>query len=162
MKIKLFITGGTIDARYNLLKAKVDYDKSHIAEMLKQGRSKVEIDLEQLALIDSGDISDEQRKLMLDKCRAEETNKIIITHGTDTMVQTAEFLGQNITDKTVVLVGSMIPFVFMGSDALFNLGTAVTAVQLLNNGVYITMNGKVFNWDNVQKNFDIGEFQFNK
>src|ERR1700756_1682807 len=159
MKIKLFITGGTVDARYNLLKAKVDYDKSHIADMLKQGRSKADIDLEELMLLDSGDITSEQRQLLLEKCKSADTDKIIITHGTDTMVQTAELLGQNISDKTIVLVGAMIPFVFKGSDGLFNLGAAVTAVQLLNKGVYVTMNGKVFNWDNVQKNFDVGEFE---
>ncbi len=171
MKIQLFITGGTIDARYNPStakvdagynnpsNAKVDHDGSHIADMLRQGRSKVDIDLEELMLVDSRDITDEQRQLILEKCHAADTEKIIITHGTDTMVQTAEFLGQNIKDKTVVLVGAMVPFVYMGSDAPFNLGSAVTAVQLLHNGVYITMNGKVFNWDNVQKNFDTDEFQ---
>ena len=160
MKIKLYITGGTIDARYNLLKAKVDYDRSHIDDMLEQARSRVEIDLEQLTLKDSGDINDEDRQQILEKCKMADTDKIIITHGTDTMVQAAELLGgAGLTDKTIVLVGAMIPFVFKGSDALFNLGAAVTAVQLLGNGVYLAMNGRVFNWDNVQKNFDIGEFQ---
>jgi L-asparaginase len=159
MKIKLLITGGTIDARYNYLKAKVDYNESHLKDMLKQGRVRVDIDLEQLMLVDSGDISDEQRQQILEKCKLSDTDRIIITHGTDTMVETAKYLGQSVQDKTIVIVGAMIPYVFHGSDALFNLGAAITAVQLLERGVYVTMNGKVFNWDNVKKNFDIGEFQ---
>ena len=159
MKIKLFITGGTIDAQYNFLKAKVDYGDSHIGKMLEQGRARVEIDLEQIMLKDSGDIDDNQRQQILEKCNNSETDKIIITHGTDTMVKTAEFLGKNIVDKTIVIVGAMIPYTFKESDALFNLGAAVTAVQLLDKGVFLTMNGKVFMWDNVKKNFDIGEFQ---
>ncbi|HEY5441976.1 MAG TPA: asparaginase domain-containing protein [Candidatus Saccharimonadales bacterium] len=159
MKIKLLITGGTIDARYNYLKATVDYDKTHLKDMLDQGRSRVDIDIEQLTLVDSDKITDEQRQQILEKCNNAEADKIIITHGTDTMVETARFLGENIQDKTIVLVGSMIPYAFKGSDALFNLGAGVTAVQILDKGVFITMNGKVFNWDEVKKNFEIGEFQ---
>ncbi len=159
MKIKLIVTGGTIDARYNYLKAKVDYHETHLKDMLQQGRVRLDIATEQLMLKDSGDISDEQRQQILEKCRTSEADKIIITHGTDTMVQTAEFLGNAKQEKTIVLVGSMIPYVFYGSDALFNIGAAITAVQLLDNGVYIVMNGKVFHWNNVKKNFDIGEFQ---
>lgn len=159
MRIKLLITGGTIDAQYNYVAAKVDYDETHIEDMLKQGRARVDIELEQLMLVDSGDIKEEQRQQILDKCKASETDRIVITHGTDTLVETAEVLGQNVHDKTIVLVGSMIPYVFEGSDALFNLGSAITAVQILDKGVYVTMNGKVFNWDNVKKNFDLAEFQ---
>lgn len=159
MKIKLFITGGTIDARYNYLNGKVDYDETHIKKMLSQGRSRVNIDIEQLMLLDSRDITEEQRQQLLEKCRATDTDNIVITHGTDTMVQTAEFLGKNIEDKTIVLVGAMVPYTFKESDALFNLGAAVAAAQILDNGVYIAMNGKIFTWDNVKKNFDIGEFQ---
>ena len=160
MKIKLLLTGGTIDAQYNYLKAKVDYGGgAHLEEMLKQGRVRLDLDIEQLMLVDSGDITDEQRQQILEKCHSADTDKIVITHGTDTMVETAHYLGESIHDKTIVLVGSMIPYVFHGSDALFNLGAAITAVQILGTGVFITMNGKVFNWDNVNKNFDIGEFQ---
>jgi L-asparaginase len=159
MKIKLFITGGTIDARYNYLKGKVDYDKTHIEDMLSQGRTRVKIDIEQLMLVDSGDITDENRQQILEKCNHADTDKIVITHGTDTLVKTAQLLGENIKDKTIVLVGSMIPYAFKGSDALFNLGAAVTAVQILDKGVFVAMNCKVFTWDNVKKNFDLGEFQ---
>ena len=110
-------------------------------------------------LLDSGDITDEQREQILEKCRSTKADKIIVTHGTDTLVQTAEILGQNIDDKTIIVVGSMIPYRFKGSDALFNLGAAITAVQLLDKGVFVTMNGEIFSWDNVQKNFDLGEFE---
>lgn len=139
MKIKLLVTGGTIDAQYDYLTAKVTYGETHIVDMLKQGRARVDVEVDQLMLIDSGDISDEQRQQILDKCNTADTDKIIVTHGTDTLVQTAEFLGQHIKDKTVVLVGSMIPWVFKGTDALFNLGAAITAVQLLDKrggGIY--------------------------
>lgn len=159
MKIKLLLTGGTIDAQYNYLTAKVDYDKTHIEDMLNQGRSRADIDVEQLVLVNSADMTDDHRQQMLEKCNNADTDKIVITHGTDTMVETARFLGEKIQDKTIVLVGAMIPYVFKGSDALFNLGGALVAVQALDKGVYIVMNGKVFNWDNVKKNFDIGEFQ---
>lgn len=159
MKIKFLVTGGTIDARYNYLKAVVDYDKTHIEDILNQGRSRADVDLEQLMLVDSGNITEEQRQQILEKCNDVGSDKIVITHGTDTLVKTAQFLGENIQSKTIVLVGSMIPYAFKGSDALFNLGAAITAVQILDKGVFITMNGKVFTWDNVQKNFDIGEFQ---
>jgi len=103
MKIKLLITGGTIDARYN-------YDKTRIGDMLQQGRSRVDVDLEQLMLADSGDITEERRHLILEKCNSADTDRIIVTHGTDTMVETARFLGKNIQDKIIVLVGSMIPY----------------------------------------------------
>ena len=93
MRIKLFITGGTIDAKYNFLNAKVDYDETHIRDMLKQGRTRVDIDVEQLMLLDSGDIDQERRQQILDKCRSSDANKVVITHGTDTMVETATLLG---------------------------------------------------------------------
>ncbi len=159
MKIKLFITGGTIDAKYDFHNAKVTYGESHIKQMLNQGRNRADVDLEQLMLVDSGDITDEMRQQILERCQTCGTDKIVITHGTDTLTQTAELLGHNIQDKTVVLVGAIIPFAFKNSDALFNLGAAVTAVQLLDKGVFVTMNGTVFSWDNVKKNFDLSEFQ---
>lgn len=157
--VAVIVTGGTIDARYNFLEAKIDYDASHIREMLSRGRARIDLDVEPLMLVDSGEIDDGGRQKILEKCQSVATNKIVITHGTDTMTQTAAYLGQSLRDKTVVLVGAMIPYMFKESDALFNLGAAITAVQLLGNGVFITMNGKVFSWENVKKNFDVGEFQ---
>lgn len=127
MKTKLFITGGTIDARYNYLKAKVDYDKTRINEMLAQGRSRVDVDVEQLMLIDSVDITDEERQKILDKCKSAEERKIVITHGTDTLVETAKFLGPSVDNKTIVLVGAMIPYTFKQSDALFQMLSLISA-----------------------------------
>jgi L-asparaginase len=157
--VTVIITGGTIDAQYNFLRSKVDYGDTHVDKMLMQGRARVNVHLAPLMLVNSNEISDEQRQQILERCESAKTNRIIITHGTDTMIETATFLGKNVTGKTIVLVGSMIPYMFKESDALFNLGAAITAVQLLSEGVFITMNGKVFKWDNVKKNFEIGEFQ---
>jgi L-asparaginase len=161
MQIKLLLTGGTIDKQYNYLTAEMDYVNTHIRQMLKQARSRVDLDIEQLMLLDSLEITETQRQQIVERCLASQTNKVVVTHGTDTIVQTAKKLaGGGVSDtKTVVLVGSMIPYVFKGSDALFNLGAAITAVQLLGPGVFITMNGKIFSWDNVIKNREIGEFQ---
>jgi L-asparaginase len=159
MKIKLFLTGGTIDKRYNLLSGEMEYDKTRIQEMLSQSRSRVDLDIEELMLIDSLDMTEEQRQQILEACHSASEDRILITHGTDTIVKTAKLLGENTRDKTIVLFGSMIPYVFGGSDALFNGGGAIIAVQTLGPGVYIVMNGKVFHWDNVIKNREIGEFQ---
>jgi L-asparaginase len=159
MKIKLFVTGGTIDKQYNELTGKLDEESTATSKMLKQSRLRVAVDIEQLMLVDSLDMTENQRHQILDACRKTEAKRIVITHGTDTMVQTAELLGQSIQDKTVVLVGAMIPYEFGGSDALFNIGCAITAAQTLKAGVYITMNGNIFMWDNVVKNNELGEFQ---
>jgi len=159
MKIKVLITGGTIDKEYDELTGELVFKKSNIVEMLKQARSKVEVSIDTVMLIDSLDMTDNDRQKILVACRNMPEDRVVITHGTDTMVQTAQLLGRNITDKTIVLVGAMIPYAFGNSDALFNLGCAITAVQALGRGVYITMNGKIFSWDNVTKNKKLGEFQ---
>lgn len=159
MRIKLFLTGGTIDKRYNELSGNMDYTKTHIQGMLNQARSRADIDIEELMLLDSLDITEDQRQQILKACTTALEDKILITHGTDTIVETAQLLGKNIKDKTIVLFGSMIPYAFGSSDALFNFGAALTAVQTLGGGVYITMNGKVFEWDKVVKNRELGEFQ---
>jgi L-asparaginase len=159
MKIKLFLTGGTIDKQYNLLAGDMDYQKTHIQEMIDQARSRVDLDIEELMLLDSLDMTEDQRQQILEACLNAPEDRILITHGTDTIVKTAQLLGENIKGKTVVLFGSMIPYVFGGSDALFNWGGGLIAVQTLFNGVYIVMYGKVFQWDNVIKNRKIGEFQ---
>lgn len=159
MKIKIFITGGTIDSIYDVVNGKVSFDETYIPKMLKQGRVTVETDLEKLMLKDSREITDEERAQIIEKCKSADEDKIIITHGTDTIVETAKSLGGEGIEKTVILVGAMRPFTFGDSDALFNLGTAFGAIQLLEYGVYITMNGKIFNWDNVKKNREIGEFE---
>ncbi len=157
--IRLFITGGTIDAIYNVLTAKTDYEKTHIPQIFEEARITVPIVTEELILKDSGDIADEERALIVQKCRDAKEEKILITHGTDTMVETARTLGEAKIDKTIILFGAMRPFNFGKSDALFNFGTAVAGVQLKEAGVYIAMNGKIFNWDNVRKNREIGRFE---
>jgi len=159
MQIKILVTGGTIDKVYNELTGELTFDNSHLNEMLERSRSTVDITSEVLFLKDSLDMTNEDRNLILSKCLECNENKVVITHGTDTMVETAQLLGEEIKDKVVILFGSMIPYSIDNSDALFNLGVALSAVQSKENGVYITMNGKVFNWNNVYKNKDKGLFE---
>jgi L-asparaginase len=159
MKIKLLITGGTIDKVYNKLAGELTFDNSHLNEMLECSRSTVDIDSEVLFLKDSLDMTNEDRNLILSKCLECNENKVVITHGTDTMVETARLLGGQIKNKVVILFGSMIPYAINKSDALFNLGAALSAVQNKTNGVYIAMNGQVFDFDKVEKNKALGIFE---
>jgi len=160
MAIILFVTGGTIDCeKIDPATNKYIFTKTHLPEMLKQARNRVDIELEVLLLKHSMDITDSDRKKILQKCKSCKEDKIVITHGTITMVETAQFLGKSIKDKTIVLTGAIIPYNQKNSDALFNLGCAITAVQLLPKGVYITMNGKIFLWNNVRKNKKLQEFE---
>ena len=156
--IRFLITGGTIDKEYNELNGELYFPKTHLIEMLKQARCKYPVATEQLMLKDSLEMSANDRERIKKACLSAVENKIIVTHGTDTMVDTARHL-VGIKDKTIVLFGAMIPYSMSHSDALFNLGCAVAAVQTLKSGVYITMNGKVVKYDEVVKNKKIGEFQ---
>jgi L-asparaginase len=157
--IRILITGGTIDKEYDPLRGELTFSKSHLSNMLNQVRCKVRFILEEIMLKDSLEMRGEDREEILKKCMNCSENNVIVTHGTDTMVETARFLGKNVKGKTVVLVGAMIPYAFGASDALFNLGCAFSAVQTLPRGVYITMNGNIFLWDNVRKNKESGEFE---
>ena len=159
MSIKLLITGGTVDKQYNPLNGELVFVKTHLPEMLEQVKNKVYIELEVLMLKDSLDMNDNDRAMILEKCNATKEERILITHGTDTMVETAQVLGKSISNKTIVLTGAMVPFSFGKTDALFNLGTALASVQILSNGIFIAMGGKIFPWDNVRKNKEIGEFE---
>jgi len=159
MHIKILVTGGTIDKVYNELTGELTFGISNLDKMLERSRSTVDIDSEVLFLKDSLDMTNEDRNLILSKCLECNVNKVVITHGTDTIVETAQLLGEIIKDKVVILFGSMIPYSIDNSDALFNLGVALSAVQSKEDGVYITMNGKVFNWNNVYKNKDKGLFE---
>ena len=159
MSIKLFITGGTVDKQYNPLNGELVFVKTHLSEMLEQAKNKIDVEQEFVMLKDSLDMDDNDRAMILEKCKVAKEEKILITHGTDTMVETAQVLGKSISNKTIVLTGAMVPFSFGKTDALFNLGTAIAAVQVLSSGVFITMNGKIFPWDNVRKNKEIGEFE---
>ncbi len=159
MTIKLFITGGTIDCERIEDKDKYVFEKTHLPEMLNQGRCKVDIANQVLIMKDSIYMTNEDREKILQSCKDCKEDKIIITHGTDTMVETAQVLGKNLKNKTIVLLGAMVPYNQEKSDALFNLGCAVSAVQSLPKGVYIIMNGKIFSWDNVRKNKELGLFE---
>jgi L-asparaginase len=127
--------------------------------MLKLGRCRVDVDIRTLMMIDSLDMTEQDRILIADHCLKAEEKRIVITHGTDTMADTAKFLAGRIKEKTVVLTGAMIPYKFGSSDGLFNLGSALAFVQALPHGVYVAMNGRIFNWNNVRKNRQTGEFE---
>jgi len=157
--IRILITGGTIDKEYDPLTGELIFAKSHLSNILSQVRCKVTSIFEEVMLKDSLQMRSEDRKEILKKCVDCLENRIIVTHGTDTMVETGRVLGSSVKGKTIVLVGAMIPYAFGASDALFNLGCAFAAVQALRQGVYITMNGKIFPWDNVIKNKKSGEFE---
>ena len=158
MNIRIFVTGGTFDKEYDEINGNLYFKKTHIREMLDLGRSKIDINISTLMMKDSLEMKNEDRTLILDNCLKAKEDKIIITHGTDTMVETAKSIAARKLNKTVVLTGAMIPYKFGSSDGLFNLGAAIGFVQSLNHGVYIAMNGKYFNHDEVEKNNDIGEF----
>lgn len=159
MSIRILITGGTFDKRYDELKGQLGFHGTHLPEILEQIRCTIPIVLEINQLIDSLEMREENRQKILVSCQRAREDQILITHGTDTMVETAQLLGQAGLDKTIVLTGAMVPYTVSGSDALFNLGCAICAAQLLRPGVYIAMNGQVFSWDNVQKNRERGVFE---
>ncbi len=159
MSIKILITGGTFDKEYNELTGELFFNHTHVPEMLKLGRARLDINLETVMMVDSLHIKESDMQKLLDICNESSEDKILITHGTDKMVATAKTLGQKIKDKTVVLTGAIIPYAFGSSDGLFNLGSALAFVQSLPNGVYISMNGRYFNWYNAVKNKQIGEFE---
>lgn len=159
MTIKLLLTGGTIDKNYNESNGELNFESTHIPALLELGRNKSEIEIKQLMLKDSLEMDDADRQLILQACTESKQDNILITHGTDTMVDTANVLGGAGLDKTVVLVGAMIPYVFKHSDAVFNMGFALACVQTLPNGIYVAMNGKVFDWDSVVKNRKKGAFE---
>ena len=159
MVIKIFVTGGTFDKEYNDLDGQLFFKETHLHEILTLGRSRIDIDIRTLMMIDSLDMAEEDREIIAQNCLKAKEDKILITHGTDTMVDTARVLAQKIKDKTIILTGAMIPYVFRSSDGLFNLGSALAFVQILPHGVYIAMNGRYFNWDNARKNKKTGEFE---
>ena len=159
MKVRLMITGGTIDKFYNQSNGELEFDKTHFPEMIKRSRIEVDVILEELLLIDSLDMVDSDRQLILDKCKKSEEDFILITHGTDTMCETAKLLGDSKINKTIVLFGSMVPYAVSNSDALFNFGCALGSLQLLESDVYIAMNGRVLPWQDVEKNRSLGVFQ---
>jgi L-asparaginase len=159
MHIQVFITGGTFDKEYNELNGSLYFKETHLHEMLQLGRSKLDLAITTLMMKDSLEFTDEDRQQITKACLHASSDKIFITHGTDTMTMTASYLAQQCNNKTIVLTGAMVPYKFGSSDGLFNLGSALAFVQVLPKGVYIAMNGKIFEANKVYKNKDTGEFE---
>ena len=159
MAIRILVTGGTFDKEYNETTGQLFFKDTHIVEMLRLGRSRVEVTIRTVMMIDSLEMTDADRVLIVQNCLQSPEDRIVITHGTDTMTETAAAVARAVSGKTVVLTGAMIPYAFGSSDGLFNLGSALSFVQVLPPGVYLAMNGKCFPWDRVRKNRERGEFE---
>lgn len=157
--IRIIVTGGTFDKAYDAIRGELTFKESHLPEILNLTRVTVPVEIEQNQLIDSLNMQDVNRRAVLEACQGAAEERVIVTHGTDTMAETARLLGEAGIGKTIVLTGAMVPYQVQGSDALFNLGTAFSAVQLLPHGVYIVMNGRVFAWDHVRKDRSRGIFE---
>ncbi|MBN2370447.1 MAG: asparaginase [Vicinamibacteria bacterium] len=159
MAIRLFITGGTFDKEYDEIHGTLFFRDTHVREMLRLGRCRLDLNVRTLMMVDSLEMSDGDRRLILENCRHASEERIVVTHGTDTMVETARVLGAARLPKTIVLTGAMVPYAFGSSDGLFNLGSALSLTQTLPHGAYIAMNGRHFAWDNVAKNRELGVFE---
>lgn len=158
-QIRIFVTGGTFDKEYDELRGTLYFKQTHLPEMLALGRCKLDVAIETLMMIDSLEMSDADRVRIVTSCRECAESRIVVTHGTDTMVETARALATGITDKTIVLTGAMVPYAFGSSDGLFNLGSALSFVQTLPTGVYVAMSGRWFPWHDVRKNREAGVFE---
>ncbi|MBX6363452.1 MAG: asparaginase [Gemmatimonadetes bacterium] len=159
MPIRVFATGGTFDKEYDELRGALFFRDTHVPEMLRLGRCRLDVSVRTLMMVDSLDMTDEDRATIVDHCRRCAETQIVITHGTDTMVETARALAAGVSGKTIVLTGAMVPYAFGSSDGLFNLGSALSFVQILPPGVYVAMNGRCFPWNDVRKNRDAGVFE---
>jgi len=160
--VRLFVTGGTFDKAYNELDGTLFFEDTHLPEMLRLGRCRLDVSIQTLMMIDSLDMTGADRGRIVEACREAGEARLVITHGTDTMVETARALAEALPHalaKTVVLTGAMVPYAFGSSDGLFNLGSALSFAQVLPAGVYIAMNGRQFSWDRVRKNPDTGVFE---
>ena len=158
--IQILITGGTFDKSYNHLKGDLYFKKTHIPEMLERSKSRLNVNVKTLMMIDSLEMTEKDIQLIINECINSKSKRIIITHGTDTMVRTATKIAKEVKDKTIVLTGAMIPYAFgSSSDGFFNLGSALSFVQVLKKGVYVAMNGQYFKHDNVKKNIEKGFFE---
>jgi L-asparaginase len=160
--IRLIVTGGTFDKEYNELNGTLSFKNTHVAEMLGRGRNRADIVVQVLMMVDSLDMTADQRRSIVEACVEAHESQLVITHGTDTIVETAAAIAtarDRLSGKTVVLTGAMVPYAFGSSDGLFNLGSAVSFAQLLPPGVYVAMNGRWFSWDRVRKNRQTGTFE---
>ena len=159
MSVRVFVTGGTFDKDYDELTGKLFFRNTHVEEMLRRGRCGLDVDIETLMMMDSLEMTDQHRARVVRACLECDEDQIVITHGTDTMVETARAIADGVRGKTIVLTGAMVPYAFGSSDGLFNLGSALSFVQSLPHGVYIAMNGKSFPWNDVRKNREAGVFE---
>jgi L-asparaginase len=158
--IRILVTGGTFDKKYDELNGRLFFRDTHVPEMLRLGRSRIDVQVETIMMVDSLDLDDQSRRVIVDRCRVCDESAIVITHGTDTMVETARALAAgDLARKTIVLTGAMVPYAFGSSDGLFNLGSALSFAQVLPPGVYLAMNGRHFRWDAVRKNRKSGTFE---
>ena len=160
MQVRILVTGGTFDKEYDELTGRLFFRETHVQEMLRLGRARVDLEIETAMMIDSLDMDDAGRAAIVARCQAAAERALVVTHGTDTMVETARVLAAaGLKEKTIVLTGAMVPYAFGSSDGLFNLGSALSFVQVLPPGVYIAMNGRHFSWDQVRKNRETGVFE---
>lgn len=161
--VQIFITGGTFDKEYNYLTGELYFKDTHLSAMLDRGRCTLEVDIKTLMMVDSMDMTEADRNIIAYNCRKTPFKHVLITHGTDRMVETARYLSENLEDekgKTIVLTGAMVPYAFgTSSDGFFNIGSALAFCQALPPGVYVVMNGQAFPWDNVRKNRKTGNFE---
>ncbi|MFK7773720.1 MAG: asparaginase domain-containing protein [Saprospiraceae bacterium] len=159
--VQVFVTGGTFDKEYNFITGKLYFKDTHLKDMFQRGRCTIDIDVKTLMMIDSLEMTDEDRGIVIHNCKKSAHDKIIITHGTDTMVETAEKIAEaNLKGKTIILTGAMVPYAFgTSSDGFFNLGSAMAFAQALPEGIYVVMNGRYFDWKNVRKNRQTGNFE---
>jgi L-asparaginase len=157
--IAIFVCGGTFDKEYDEITGRLFFKDTHVPEMLRLGRSRVEVSIRPLMMIDSLEMTDAHRQAIVRECQTCAERRIVITHGTDTMVETAAALARAVTGKAVVITGAMIPYAFGSSDGLFNLGSALSFAQVVAPGVYLAMNGTLFEWDRVRKNRQSGIFE---
>jgi L-asparaginase len=159
MAIRILVCGGTFDKQYDEITGRLFFKDTHVPEMLRLGRSRVAVEVEPLMMIDSLEMTDVQRGEIASRCRSCPESRLVVTHGTDTMVETARMLAGSVSGKTIVLTGAMIPYAFGSSDGLFNLGSALSFAQVLPHGVFVAMNGTAFPWNAVRKNRQSGVFE---
>jgi L-asparaginase len=157
--IRVFVTGGTFDKEYDELSGRLYFKQTHLDDMLRLARCRLDVSVRTLMMIDSLDMTDADRQVVVESCRSCGEDRIVVTHGTDTMAETARALHAAAMPKTIVLTGAMIPYTFGSSDGLFNLGSALSFAQVLPAGVYVAMNGRWFHGHRVRKNRDLGVFE---
>ena len=158
--IEILITGGTFDKSYNHISGDLFFEKTHIPEMLKRSKCRLDVKVKTLMMIDSLEMTTEDIEKIIKECQESKSSRIVITHGTDTMVNTAKKIAEKIKNKTIIMTGAMIPYAFgSSSDGFFNLGSALSFAQTLQNGVYIAINGQYFDHDKVRKNSAKGYFE---